>query len=133
LLVWGDDCVERAQAAADIMHDRLASQGATPARWHVETLGTGAAAGVPPGEHSPAEVVLRVSAHDPSHDVVARFAKEIAPLITSGPAGLAGYASGRPKVRSMFAYWPTLIPKSSIGPVVTVRTATDWTTKSGEK
>ncbi|MCA9103740.1 MAG: DUF1446 domain-containing protein [Planctomycetales bacterium] len=126
LLVWGEDCTERARAAAAIIHERLTAQGARPARWHVETLGDGTAAGVAATHHDPNEVVLRVSAHDPSREVVERFAREIAPLITSGPAGLAGYASGRPKVRSMFAYWPTLIAKSCIEPAVTVKSADEW-------
>jgi len=72
------------------------------------------------------EVMLRVTAHDPRREAIERFAKEFAPLITSGPPGLAGYASGRPIVRPVFAYWPTLVPKALIEPVVEVRTAKEW-------
>ena len=47
-------------------------------------------------------------------EAVERFTKEFAPLITSGPPGLAGYAAGRPSVRPMYAYWPTLVPRDAI-------------------
>ena len=57
------------------------------------------------------EVMLRVSVRDRRREAVERFTKEFAPLITSGPPGLAGYATGRPSVRPVFAYWPTLVPK----------------------
>jgi hypothetical protein len=69
---------------------------------------------------------VRVTAHDPRREAVEYFAKQFAPLITSGPAGLAGYAAGRPQVRPVFAYWPTLIPKSLVRPRVEVRTAKEW-------
>jgi hypothetical protein len=74
----------------------------------------------------PRELVLRVAAHDPDRACIERFSKQFAPLITSGPAGLAGYAAGRPPVRSVFAYIPLLVAKSQIVPRVEVRAASDW-------
>jgi hypothetical protein len=71
-------------------------------------------------------VVLRVTAHDPRREAVECFARQFAPLITSGPAGLAGYAAGRPQVRPVFAYWPTLVPKSLVTPQVETRSAQEW-------
>jgi hypothetical protein len=62
------------------------------------------------------EVMLRVAVSDPRREAVERFTKEFAPLVTSGPAGLAGYASGRSAVRPMFAYWPTLVPRDLVQP-----------------
>jgi hypothetical protein len=75
---------------------------------------------------TPGELVLRVTAHDPRREAIECFARQFAPLITSGPAGLAGYAAGRAQVRPVFAYWPTLIPKSLVQPQVEVRPAHDW-------
>ena len=72
------------------------------------------------------EVVLRVSVSDSRRQAVERFTKEFAPLITSGPPGLAGYATGRPQVRQVFAYWPTLVPKQLVKPQVSVKPATQW-------
>jgi hypothetical protein len=120
LLVGGTDCVAKAQACGQIILDRLAAAGITLARTHLELLG---AASVSAGNP---QIVLRLSAHDPRRDAVERFTKEFAPLITSGPAGLAGYAAGRPQVRPVFAYWPTLVPKARITPQVEVRTAQEW-------
>jgi hypothetical protein len=62
----------------------------------------------------PPEVVLRVTVHDGRKEVVERFAKEFAPLVTSGPPGVTGYTTGRPAVREVFAYWPALIEKSAV-------------------
>jgi hypothetical protein len=70
--------------------------------------------------------VLRVAAHDLRREAIECFARQFAPLITSGPAGLAGYAAGRPVVRPVYAYWPTLVPKSLLAPQVEVRPARDW-------
>ncbi len=69
---------------------------------------------------------MRVTASDMSRAAVERFTKEFAPLVTSGPPGIAGYASGRPQVRPVFAYWPTLVPKELVKPTVEVRTAKEW-------
>ena len=51
---------------------------------------------------------------------VERFAKEFAPLVTSGPSGVTGYTTGRPAVREVFAYWPALVKKSAVTPRVEV-------------
>ncbi len=68
----------------------------------------------------PAEVVLRVTVHDPRQDMIERFTKEFAPLVTSGPPGVTGYTTGRPAVREVFAYWPALIAKAAVTPCVEV-------------
>ncbi|MGB6043161.1 MAG: acyclic terpene utilization AtuA family protein [Pirellulales bacterium] len=127
LLVYGSDCVVKAGVVAELIFKRLQQEGIEPARVYTELLGTGD--GVPGSHGLPEglrEVVLRVSVHDPSRDVVAAFSKEFAPLITSGPAGLAGYAQGRPAVRPVYAYWPTTVPKDALRPEVTVRSAAEW-------
>ena len=60
------------------------------------------------------EVVLRLSVKDIDRKKVARFGKEIAPVITNGPAGITGFAGGRPKPQEIISYWPALIPKDII-------------------
>jgi hypothetical protein len=54
---------------------------------------------------------------------VERFTRELAPLILNGPPSVTGFASGRPKVEEIVAYWPALVPKHEIVPVVKVVTA----------
>ena len=125
LLVYGPDCREKAEACGEIILERCKLAGFELARTQRRTARRGA--GVPGAwfwrkYQPPGEVVLRVTAHDPRREAVECFARQFAPLITSGPAGLAGYAAGRPQVRPVFAYWPTLVPKSrSSTPVVEVR------------
>jgi hypothetical protein len=130
LLVYGTDCREKAQESARIVFERCRLAGYELARTHVELLGYG---GGVPGTwfwrkyQTPGELVVRVAAHDPRREAIECFARQIAPLITSGPAGLAGYAAGRPPVRPVFAYWPTLIPKFLVRPKAEVRPAHEWT------
>ncbi|HUE74459.1 MAG TPA: acyclic terpene utilization AtuA family protein [Pirellulaceae bacterium] len=129
LLVYGPDCAEKAKACGEIILARVKAAGYELARTNVELLGYGA--GVPGAffhrkYQPPGEVVLRVTAHDPRREAIECFARQFAPLITSGPAGLAGYASGRPDVRPVFAYWPTLVPKRLVEPRVKVQPVREW-------
>jgi hypothetical protein len=127
LLVYGSDCVSKARTCGQMILDRVAAVGHMLEASHIECLGVGD--GVP-GLHPPPsnlrEVALRVSVRDSHRDAVERFAAEFAPLITSGPPGLAGYAAGRPVVRPAFAYWPTLVPRDIVTPNIAVRSASDW-------
>lgn len=127
LLVYGRDCVAKARHCAEIIFAKLRSAGIELERTHVECLG--ASQGVPGVAAEPndlREVMLRVSVHDSRREAVERFTKELAPLITAGPAGLAGYASGRSSVRPVFAYWPTLVSKEFVPALVSVKSASDW-------
>ena len=111
--------------------ERVRRAGFTLADSLVECFGAGdVVPGVrPPGE-SPCEVILRVTVRDPNRPAVERFCREFAPLVTSGPPGIAGYASGRPSPRPAFGYWPTLVPRSLIEATVKVRTAAEWSASS---
>lgn len=127
LLIYGKDCIEKAKACAAMIFDRVRRAGHTLAATHVELLGAGV--GVP-GLHEPPkdlrEVMLRVSATSPKRAAIECFTKHFAPLITSGPAGIAGYTAGRPQVRPVFAYWPTRVPRAFVEDRIDVRTARDW-------
>jgi hypothetical protein len=127
LLVYGSDCVAKAKVANDIVRQRLKFAGCEPQHWLMELLGAGDGCPQTPASNSnPAEVMLRITTRDPRREVLERFTREFAPLITSGPAGLAGYAAGRPSVRPVYAYWPTLVPKQLVPATVEVRTAKEW-------
>jgi Acyclic terpene utilisation family protein AtuA len=110
LLIAGPDAAAKAQQCGAALLGRLNYRFE---RSNVECLGAGACA---PGiRHSdPTEVVLRVAVHDPRKDMVERFTKEFAPLVTSGPPGITGYTTGRPSVREVFAFWPALVNKSAV-------------------
>jgi hypothetical protein len=116
LTIAGPDAVAKAKLAGDAILRRL---GIEVERGNVEVIGSGACApGVLQASSDPPEVVMRVSVHDSRKDVVERFAKEFAPLVTSGPPGVTGYTTGRPPVREVFAYWPALVAKDAVTPVV---------------
>ncbi len=70
--------------------------------------------------------MLRLTARDARIAAVERFTQELAPLITSGPPGLAGYAAPRGSVHPVYAYWPTLVPKELVTPRVDVRPVRGW-------
>ncbi|MEX2287499.1 MAG: acyclic terpene utilization AtuA family protein [Planctomycetaceae bacterium] len=127
LVIAGRDAVAKAKAAAEMIFARVRRAGFNLARTNVEFLGAGdSVPGVWPSDSQPWEVVLRVSAHDPSRDAVERLARELAPLVCNGPPGVTGYTGARPQPHRVLDYWPTTIDRSRISPKVTVRTAAEW-------
>jgi hypothetical protein len=122
LTVFGRDALAKARRCGELLLQRLRDAKLEPARSRVECLG---AADVAPGVFPSAgdhliETVLRISVADPRREVVERFTREIAPLITNGPQGLTGYAEGRPSVHEVFGYWPTLIDRKLVRPAVEI-------------
>lgn len=119
LTLYGHDAVKKARAAGEGLLRRLASRGVTFRETLVECLGTGASVqglGQSSKDSELIETVLRVSVAADKKEPVEHFTKEIAPLVTCGPQGVTGYATGRPKVLPIFAYWPCLIPKAQVTP-----------------
>ncbi len=131
--VIGRDAEAKARAAGRIVLERVRRAGFAIQDALVECLGAGdLVPGVLAPRESPTEVVLRVSVRDPRRAAVERFCREIAPLITSGPPGIAGYAHGRPSARPAFGYWPALVPRDLVPARVALRTAADWAAISEE-
>jgi len=121
LIVMGPDARNKAQFCGEMILSRLRRAGVELEQSNIECLGSGdCLPGVLPSQADAPEVVLRVTVRDPRRAAVERFTKEFAPLITSGPPGLAGYATGRPPVREVFSYWPALLAKSAVEPEVYV-------------
>ncbi|MCI0638753.1 MAG: DUF1446 domain-containing protein [Gemmataceae bacterium] len=132
LVVFGPEAAAKARVCGDMIAKRLERAGALPRRFLVEALGTGSC--VPgvlanlaphpqpncPGArgNDPPEIVLRVTAQDERKEIIERFSKEFAPLVTSGPPGVTGYTSGRPSVREVLAYWPALVDMKVVTPQV---------------
>ena len=129
LTVCGPNATANARAAGRMILDRVAAAGYQLARTNIECLGAGdSMPGVrlPGPGCEPWEVVLRVTAHDPRREALDRLAREFAPLVTSGPPGVTGYATARPEPRRVLAYWPTTIDRRHVPPQVVVRTAQEW-------
>lgn len=110
LAIVGPDVALKGERCGQIIRERVRQAGFDLQQFRVECVGTGALApGVMKVETQPFECMLRISAADTRYEALECFAQEIAPLVTSGPQGVTGYISGRPKIRQVFGYWPCLI------------------------
>jgi hypothetical protein len=118
------DALEKAKAADQILRTRLADLSLQFDEIRSEFMGYNSCHGpisVMPDEIN--EVVLRFGVRGHDHAAVERFGKELAPLILTGPPAVTGFAGGRPKPSEVIAYWPALMPKSAVKPVIEVSEA----------
>ncbi len=119
------DAYDKARAADAILRRRLEALGLNFDKIHSEIVGAGALHGELAGASSPElpEVLLRVGVRSRNKAAIERFVKELAPLGLNGPPTVCGLGGGRPKVEEIVAYWPALMPKSAVAPIVEVFTA----------
>ncbi|KAA3604702.1 MAG: DUF1446 domain-containing protein [Calditrichaeota bacterium] len=124
LTISGPNALAKAKVCADIVFKRLEKAGITFAEEDktVEFLGVNTChEGIGEAPNVINEVVLRIGVKDQDKAKVNRFGKEIAPLVTSGPPGVTGFAGGRPKATEIVEYWPALMPRELVPTTVTVR------------
>ncbi|HQR40800.1 MAG TPA: DUF1446 domain-containing protein [Blastocatellia bacterium] len=116
------DAYAKAQAADRILRERLDGLGLKFDEVLTEFVGAGACHGPLAGEPSSdiAEIEFRIGVRGQDKDAVERFTKELAPLVLTGPPNVTGFAGGRPRVQEVVAYWPALIPKTAVSPVVEI-------------
>lgn len=123
LLYSWPNAFDKAQAADRILRERLDRLGLKFDKVASEFIGAGACHGLqlagPPSPDLP-EVLLRVGVRGQDKAAIERFTKELAPLALNGPPTVTGFGSGRPRVEEIMAYWPALIPKTAVEPVVSV-------------
>jgi hypothetical protein len=118
------DALEKAEAADRILRARLNDLGLEFDEIRTEFVGHNACHGPLAGSRGELnEVVLRVGVRSHERAAVERFGKEVAPLILTGPPSVTGFAGGRPKPADVIAFWPALIEKSAVAPVVLVEEA----------
>ena len=110
------DAAAKARAASTVLLERLDRLGLRFAETHVELVGWdsthGALSGEPPADIP--EVQLRVAVRADDRAPVERFTREIAPLVLTGPPSVTGYATGRPRVDEIVAFWPALIDRTAV-------------------
>lgn len=117
------EALTKAKAADQILRKRLDNLGLEFEEINTEFLGYNSCHGPLSkelDEDQINEIVLKVSVRSQDYKSVDRFGKEIAPLILTGPPSVTGFAGGRPKPSEVVAYWPTLIKKEFIKPVVKI-------------
>ena len=132
LVIFGRDCRAKAERCGRVILERMKRAGLPPEKSLVECIGCGdVVPGVKPfgsetkGDSPSQECLLRVSVIDPHRETIEYFSRQMAPLVTSGPAGTTGYVTGRPSIRPVFGYWPCLIDGKDVIPKVEIVGATD--------
>lgn len=120
LLYTWPDALPKARAADAMLRRRFERLGFRLDDIHTEFVGWNAGhgpiAGDPPADVP--EVQLRVAVRSKDRRSVERFAREMPPLVLTGPPSVTGYAGGRARVQEIVAYWPALLAKDAVDPHV---------------
>lgn len=120
------EAAEKARAADRILRTRLADLGLSFDEIRTELLGLDASFGPRAVDNEEQnEVVLRIGVRGRDRGAVERFGREIAPLVLTGPPSVTGFAGGRPRPADVIAYWPALVPKRLVSPIVDTRSLED--------
>ncbi|MCB1668223.1 MAG: DUF1446 domain-containing protein [Pseudomonadales bacterium] len=123
LCITGPDAIEKAHLMKDIVFERMAMHGVEIPEEDrfLELFGTNVLyKGLVPANDQPHEIMMRIGAKGQDQKALEVLGMEIAPLVTSGPPGLTGFAGGRPRATEIVGYWPALIDKSLITTTHTV-------------
>jgi hypothetical protein len=121
LVYSAPDAKAKAETADRMVRERLADLGLTFEKIHTEFFGINAChAHLAPHIDEPAEVQVRIGARDGDKRKLERFSREMIPLVLNGPPTATGYGEGRPAVREVVAYWPTLVPRSGVEATIEV-------------
>ena len=115
------EAYEKARAADAILRQRLEMLGLSFDEIRTEYIGMNACHGDIAPSIVPNEVMMRIGVRGQNKKSVEAFAKEIAPLILTGPPSVTGFSGGRPKPSDVVAYFPALLDKR----VVTMRVQVD--------
>lgn len=113
----GPDALDKSKKAAEVLFERLKMHGVDiPEKDRfVEFFGNNVCLdGIVPSPEQPGEILLRVGARGTDREQLNHLGMELAPLATSGPPGLTGFAGGRPKASPIIGYWPALMDKSKV-------------------
>ena len=124
LCISGPDAEEKAHILADMVWQRVAMHGYNipEEQRFLELFGTNVLyKGLVPAPEQPTEIMMRIGAWGDNAKALNTMGTEIAPLITSGPPGVTGFAGGRPRATEVVGYWPALIDKNKVTTSVTVK------------
>ena len=114
--------VKKARVAIEILKKRLNALGLKFDEFLGEIVGVNSCHGaLTEGDYPDLpEVTMRVAVRGPDKKAVDRFTRELAPLILTGPPSVTGFAGGRPQVQEIVAYWPALLDKKVVKPIVKI-------------
>ena len=57
---------------------------------------------------------------DASREKVERFSRRFPSFALSGPPGLTLPGGGRPPVQEVYGFWPALVPRDAVAPVLRI-------------
>jgi len=116
------DAYKKAKLADTILRERFQRMGLKLDAVHSDFVGVNACHGEMASEPSSdiAEVGLRLAVRSTDKNAVERFTRELVPIALNGPPSVTGLGAGRPKAEEIVAYWPTLIPKNTVAPQISV-------------
>ena len=123
LCITGPDAIDKAHVLADMVFKRMEMHGAPIPEENrfLELFGTNVLyKGIVPSPAQPHEIMMRIGAKGPNAKKLDILGTEIAPLLTSGPPGITGFAGGRARATEIVGYWPALIDKTKVKTSVTV-------------
>jgi phage tail protein X len=114
------EAIAKAKAAAEILRTRISDLGLRFEKVHAEIVGANACHGPLTDRDNPEipEVLLRFAVQGPHEKDVKRFTREMAPLVLGGPPFATAYSGGKGDVSEVYGYWPSLIPRGAVKPVV---------------
>ena len=125
-LVYGwPNAVAKASAADRILRERLDRAGLRLDAIHTEFVGWNSTHGAltrHAAEEVP-EVTLRISVRGHDREAVDAFGKQVQAMVLSGPPGVTGFGGGRPKAQEVVAYWPALIDRDQVEPMLRLEVA----------
>jgi len=107
IIISGDDALKKAEIFADIFWTRY---DINFEKINTEFIGFDSCQKEMVSSIEPNEVLLKLSVYDNDKSKLIEFSKGIAPLILSGPPGVA-VTGGRPRIQNVMSYWPALISK----------------------
>jgi len=115
------DALQKAEKAGEIIRQRIKDLQLDLEEVHTEFLGLNACHG--PLAHpieDPNEVILQIGVRGYNQAHVERFSREMIPLVLGGPPTVTGFGSGRSRPKEVVAFWPALISRELVQPVVDV-------------
>ncbi|MFN8436407.1 MAG: acyclic terpene utilization AtuA family protein [Cytophagales bacterium] len=122
IIISGENAVEKAQVFEKIFWERIPFK---LDKTNTEMVGYNACHKSMITSSESNEILLRFHALDTDRKKIEYFTYQIAPLILSGPQGVA-VTGGRPDIQTVSAYWPALLHKKFVPLSVYVFRNNSW-------
>ncbi len=116
IIVCQPDAVEKSRRMAETLWNNLAVEFEETS---TELVGYDACHRHLSRAEQPGEILLRLGVRDPDRERVSEFSKLFPSLILSSVPGVA-IVGARPRIQTVVAYWPCLIPRVYVTPTVSV-------------